>query len=41
MAALRTAASFANFSHCGVAKLAASPQLKPTEFKRSINKPIK
>lgn len=38
MAALRTAASFAILSHCGVPKFAASPQLKPTLHQtRSLN----
>ena len=32
MAALRTAASLATLSHCGVPKLAASPQLKPIKI---------
>jgi hypothetical protein len=40
MAALRTAASLATLSHCGVPKLAASPQLKPIKIhtKNNLNK---
>lgn len=41
MAARRTAASLATVSHCGVPKLAASPQLKPALISESLKTRIK